>query len=227
MDKATKKYLLLVKWQPRHYIIPGEPWSLWKQGSKLATNLDNAIYTIVHAKYAGDYWKKKGGLQDNSLEHINWEAMAKAAKEVPRSRWYFIMKHSSCMCGVGKFMKRWKQRLLADCSHCGQLEDVQNLCVWQGQDSSTVWEALLKLIQDWMASVDMDLNLQCLLLSYSKSWWYNSPASLFTPPYLQTLLDEQSSIGWNRYLEGWVGTQWVIAQQHHYNILKSRRTGCH
>jgi hypothetical protein len=40
----------------------------------------------VHAKYAGDYWKKKGGLQDNSLEHINWEAMAKAAKEVPRSR---------------------------------------------------------------------------------------------------------------------------------------------
>jgi len=41
---------------------------------------------------------------------VDWEAVQKALKEVPRLRKIFIIKHTMGMCGVGKFMKLWKKR---------------------------------------------------------------------------------------------------------------------
>ncbi len=50
-----------------------------------------------------------------AIEEVNTEAIDKAMMEMRRHRRVFIAKHAYGMCGVGKFMKRWKQRQDTTC----------------------------------------------------------------------------------------------------------------
>lgn len=76
-----------------------------------------------------------------------------------------------------------------------------------------------------MASVDTDPNLQHLLLSHLRSWRDTTTNQSVSSLELQSLLDNQAAIGWDRCLEGWLSNQWASAQQCYHNILKSRRFG--
>jgi hypothetical protein len=41
------------------------------------------------------------------IKQIDWQLIGKSMRSIPPARQIFIIKHTSGMCGVGKFMKRW------------------------------------------------------------------------------------------------------------------------
>jgi hypothetical protein len=68
-----------------------------------------------------------------------------AVKSIPRSRCIFLSKHTTGMCGVGKFIVRWKERNNPDCPRCGAFEDPH---VWKckGWCTPAIWN------KDWTNS---------------------------------------------------------------------------
>jgi hypothetical protein len=77
------------------------------------------IYKRIHALHAKEYWISRDRCNDNTFGLIHWDNIAHALKEIPRQRRVFISKHSVGMCGVGKFMKRWKEWDTDACPRCG------------------------------------------------------------------------------------------------------------
>jgi len=88
----------------------------------------NTLYKIVHAPAAESYWYRKGQFSSDIFHSVDWKATQATSKQVSFSKWLFIIKHSTGMCGVGKFMHHWPQCSNADGPRCGQLEDA--LHVW-------------------------------------------------------------------------------------------------
>ena len=65
--------------------IEHEPWSLWINGKKICTKLDEAIRTAVDGRNILDYWKKKypNGIQ--GVESTDWDALGKSLAAVKLS----------------------------------------------------------------------------------------------------------------------------------------------
>ncbi len=127
MDAKAKNHMAIAKRPPHHYMIVHEPWSLWFEDKKITSDLPITIYDLVHASSAKEYWRQKDNLTSEAIESVNWESIDKAMTETKRSRRVFVSKHTCGMCGVGKFMKRWKLRKTSDCPRCGEHEDAQHV----------------------------------------------------------------------------------------------------
>jgi hypothetical protein len=91
-------------------------------------------------------------------------------KSVPRGRRVFISKHSARMCGVWKFMKRWRQWKEDQCPRCGEPEDAAHVWKCNGEGAKDIWEKALDELEMWLRSVDTDLTLTYILVTSLKGW---------------------------------------------------------
>ena len=106
------------------------------------------------------YWISKDRVTADSFSEINWDAMKKAMLQSPRSRRTFTSKHTVGMCGVGKFMQRWKEWESPNCPRCGQFEDAAHVWVCSGSNAGDIWEKSLRDLNEWMSSVNTDPDIQ-------------------------------------------------------------------
>lgn len=126
------------KRSPRHNRIAAEPWPIWLYGRKLADDMEEPIYDVVHSIEAIEYWKRKDDLTEDVLKKVDWESIGLAMKEEKWSRRIFVSKHVSSMCGVGKFAKRWKIRQDDSCPHCGKPEGAAGVLYYHGEGSDEI-----------------------------------------------------------------------------------------
>jgi hypothetical protein len=180
---------------------------------------------VVHSPLALEYWKKKDNMTDSVLGNINWDAIGAAMKETKRSARVLIAKHVSGMCGVGKFMKRWKLRQDDICPRCEETEDAAHVWTCQGEGANEIWNKSLEDLEQWMNINYTNPDLQHLLLTQLSGWRDNSQTSASYPFIFNELLQHQSDIGWNRFFEGWLSHEWLGLQQAYYSAIKSRRSG--
>jgi hypothetical protein len=120
MDKKVKQHLTVATTSSRHYSIEGEPWQLWVKGKKLTQGIQPAIYDAVQAEDSANYWSTKTDIDPAGLSLVDWKAIGRSMKQISRARRVFITKHTSGMCGVGKFMQRWKEWNTDACPRCGE-----------------------------------------------------------------------------------------------------------
>jgi hypothetical protein len=191
MDSKAKELLCRDPNHPRHYSIPHEAWSLWRQGTKLIRNISNTLYEIVHALAAESYWCRKGQFLPEIFHSVDWKATQNTSEQVSLSKRLFSIKHSTGMCRVDKFMHRWHQRSNPDCPRCGKVKDAQHVWVCKGLDSRSVWENSLEKLCLWMISVSTDPDIQHLLLHYLRSWWDDVEPSTYVPLALQEPIHDQ------------------------------------
>ncbi len=93
--------------------------------------------------------------------------------------------------------------------------------VWicQGAGASEVWDQSMERLQNWLQDNRTDPNLHEVLLSHLNGWRYNSDDNLSVPYGLKLLIDQQNAIGWNSFLESWIGIEWEATQQAYYNLI--------
>jgi hypothetical protein len=70
-----------------------------------------------------------------------------------------------------------------------------------------------------------DPDIQHTIIAYLKSWRDDTTVNASTSFMLEGIMEHQSSIGWQRFFEGWTAIEWERAQQAYYMLIKSRRTG--
>ncbi len=74
------------------------------------------------------------------------------------------------MCGVGKFLLKWKESTTAACPICGALEDAPHVWICPDPDAEQRWSQSLNNVQDWMTSVDKDPAISRAILHYLRGW---------------------------------------------------------
>jgi hypothetical protein len=110
MDKAAKDAVATLSRPPPSREIEGEPWWVCIQSRKLIKHRDTLVYEHIHSPKVQLYWKNKGKTGSDPLD-INWDAIQAAFRESRCQLQWFITKHSTGMCGVGKFLLRWKRNV--------------------------------------------------------------------------------------------------------------------
>jgi hypothetical protein len=90
------------------------PWSVWINNTKIVKNMVQRIYNHVHGPAAIRYWTSKGKLPQDYQEELDWETLGQAMMSLPTPRRWFVTKHLSGMCGIGKFLVRWKEKNTPD-----------------------------------------------------------------------------------------------------------------
>jgi hypothetical protein len=142
-----------------------------------------------------------------------------------RSRRVFVTKHVAGMCGVGKFMYRWKQWDKDQCPRCGEPKDAPH--VWTCKDSGArdLWDKAVASIELTLRRLDTEPTIRHLILLYLKGWQTSEDITYLPPRALEAAVQEQIRIGWHRFYEGWLSKQWMILQQCHYTTTKSTKSG--
>jgi hypothetical protein len=170
------------------------------------------------------YWAAKADLDNLAPEATDWPCIGTAMQEIPRTRRVFLSKHVAGMCGVGKFMLHWKEWDHDNCPRCGSPEDSTHVWLCSGQNTNEVWGRSLSVLRSWMASAHMDPELASLIFTSLNNWRY--AVSFGVPPLrLANLVQYQHTIGWGRFLKGWLSKEWQAIQQRYYDSLCMRRTG--
>jgi hypothetical protein len=225
MDLLAKAYIPFAKSQPRHFTILGEPWSIWVGGKKIVKDITETLYEIAHVESVKQYWISKDRVTADSFSEINWDTMKKAMLQSPRSRRTFASKHTVGMCGVGKFMQRWKEWESPNCPRCGQFEDAAHVWVCSGSNAGEIWEKSLCDLNEWMSSVNTDPDIQSAILHFLQSWRNNTTPTITLDSDIAQLIQKQDTLGWQQFFEGWIPVCWEEAQQLYYSLIQSHCTG--
>jgi len=165
MDAAAKQHIAIAKAMPRHFNIPGEPWQLWVEGRKITSKIQESIYSAVHRPESEAYWENKEGQKDG-IALVDWKNIGYAMKKAPRTRRVFLTKHICGMCGLGKFMKRWKEWEEDACPRCGAQEDAPHVWLCKGQGTEDRWTKALQELENLLHQLDTDPTLRHIILVY-------------------------------------------------------------
>jgi hypothetical protein len=224
MDARAKQHLSIARTTPRHHNIKGEPWQLWMEGRKITAKIQESIYSAVHNPESEAYWGHKEDSPEN-IVLVDWPLIGFAMKQAPRSRRAFVTKHTCGMCGVGKFMKRWKEWEEDICPRCGEQEDAPHVWRCKGPGTAEIWNKSLQELETLLHQLDTDPTLTYIILVHLRGWWSGENVTYIPPREFQDLLHDQQTIGWRRFFKGWFAYSWAEMQQRYYNLLWSSRTG--
>jgi len=223
-DSLAKSFISTAQLRPRFYDLKEEPWSIYYDGCKLL-NFPREIYNIIHSAEAFQFWGAREKIDPALLIFVHWEAIAAAMKGMEHSKCLYLSKHTMGMCGVGKWMKRWKERETADCPRCGAFEDAPHVLLCPGKGTLALWNNLLTSLSNWMTSVQTAPCIMEAILIGLNNWRFGYTTSFPNDTLIRVALAQQFDIGWNLFLEGWISIEWETAQQSHYSSLHSLRMG--
>jgi ribonuclease HI len=223
-DKLAKQAMNYFASMPPHFAILNEPWAVWANGTKLVKNFQEKLYQTVHVPTAEHYWIYKGKVNPTQLSNINWTAIQKAMKTAPFNRRKFIVKHTSGMCGVGKFTKIWKETETDNCPRCGDYEDATHVWVCQNNDATLQWNKSLADLHKWMMTVKTDPDIAMAIIEHLDCWRNDIPTINRYPNYIEQVLQAQLHIGWQQFLEGFTHKNWVEIQTTYYRSIKCMRS---
>ena len=170
MDSRTKQHLLHAMSSPRHFLIQGEPWQIWLGNKKLTSTIQSLIYSLVHDEDGAQYWMAKLDSSSQTVNLVDWKAIGLAMKGIKRGRRVFVTKHVVGMCGVGKFMKRWRQWDTDQCPRCGDFEDAQHVWICKAASANDIWSKAIDSIELTLCKLNMEPTLQHTRLLYLKGW---------------------------------------------------------
>ncbi len=191
----------------------GEPWSIWINKEKIIKDIANNMYEHIHGKEAIDYWLRKEKLNSETCSLMASDTIRKAIIQTPLPRRWFLSKHISGMCGVGKFTTIWKDTESAACPRCGDYEDAPHVWSCKAKAVQLIWDSQLDKLHSWLATIDTDLEITTAITTNLKSWYYNTPTEVIKISRdIQNCIKKQGLLGWDQFIEGFLHYGWIDSQ---------------
>ncbi len=143
----------------------------------------------------------------------------------PRRKW--LTKHVSANCGVGETLVQWGVLIDADCPRCGEEEDATH--VWSCKQPEAVerWNSAVEDLAEEMKKQGTPLEVTEASCASLVAWKTGSPMPTI-PRRIQGLADaveEQTKLGWPKFLEGCISKKWRRMMDHYYIRRGSMRSG--
>jgi hypothetical protein len=162
----AKDFLVHTREEPRYHIVSSTSWELRLGTIPLQHDIDQTLYELVHTPTVKEYWINKSRITKDTFSSVLWPKLGMALAKMPLSRRLFCSKHTSGMCGVGKFQNIWKTRETDACPHCGQFKD--SLHVWKCTSSTVydVWTNSLNNLKTALRKLDTCPDLKKNIIAY-------------------------------------------------------------
>ena len=150
-----------------------------------------------------NYWQHKG----KKVEDPNFDA--KAFRHTSRNmklglaRW--AAKWHSGICGVGKWLERWKEQEHSKCPRCLQSgETVEHVLQCQHEDATQVWNSGLEELRMWILSNNAIPELAEALILRLAQWRNQQPLTelTHTNDQVKEIIMAQDSVGWAPFCFG-------------------------
>jgi len=141
-------------------------------------------------------------------------------QEIPQSKQQWVSKQTSSHFTHGKNMVRWHQRTTAECPrHGATLEDKPHIILCSQQEATDLWTLALSSLKKWLQEEEMDPHLITDLLTGLQEWCRGVPVTGTLP-----LTRQQSMIGWEAVMDGWLGLEWHAHQEAYWNLWKHQKS---
>ena len=210
-----------------------EPCAIFINGAKVCTLSLASVDEVVTVPRLRAYWAKRGRLTPEAFDVVHWDTVERAMKALPAGLQRWVSKHTTGMCGVGKFRKRWGLDSVDTCPMCPALEDHLHVPRCPSARAKAHWAQCLTHLQDWLASSRTapfigDFLLYLLSgvrapLASDVAFW--SRLSSADSRLFVDAQRHQRLIGPQGLLEGLLAAQWAPLQQHYLRSVGSRRSG--
>jgi hypothetical protein len=209
---------------PRHFAVTTPGWQIKLNNRTIIANIDQTLYELVHTGPPRDYWIRKNRISESTYDSVNWARLGQALANMPLTRRFFCAKHTSGMCGVGKFQKIWKMRETDSCPHCGKPEDAVHVWTCDSPAVDEVWTQSLLKLESTLKKLDTDPQLLDTIIAYLHSWRSEDNLQPLRSREYKSLIDKQNTIGPRQFFEGWHHIDWELMQELYYQNIKSRQS---
>jgi len=131
-----------------------------------------------------------------------------------------VSKQTSGHFAHGKNMVWWHQRTTAECPRCGAIqEDKPHIILCFQQEATDLWVLALSSLKTWLSEEEMDPLLITKLLTGLQEW-QNGGMVMGTSSATQ----QQSMLGWEAVMDGWLGLEWCAQQEAYWNLWKRQKS---
>ena len=132
-----------------HNAIPSITINYNKHKITIASNLKKRLKNYIAKERILQYWHD----HDKPVRHesFDMEVFTHAARNVPLHQQRWLSKWSCGICGVGKWLERWKDQNHSKCPRClTDNETVEHVIHCQHEDATLNWNTGIEEIQEWM-----------------------------------------------------------------------------
>jgi len=207
---------------PIRYRLPGEGWICHVRQHRVVKQLANTLRDHINTEPIEKYWKKKFQITEPNWSNIDWEGVGRAYRESPPNTRRWATKHTSGFFAHGKNMMRWQLRTSAACPRCGQvLEDKAHITQCPEIEAGLIWQRSLKTLEQWFRDSNTAHELSAAILWGLQRW--RDPQQAGNPPTAQ-YVQEQTDLGWDHFLDGWLVKSWRLHQDALWKNVRSRRS---
>jgi hypothetical protein len=224
VNKMAKDYTQTAVSSLRHYKVHSSSWSISIDNILVTRCIDSVLYNLVHTPVAREYWIRKSRISADNFDDVLWTRLGQALDKMPLRRRIFCSKHTSGMCGVGKFQKLWKMRKTDSCPHCGLTEDAARVWQFKSPAVTEIWENSIHQLCKHLRKVDTDPDITTAIISYLKTWRSDQHLYTLENENLYYILELQDTIGARQVFEGWIHTEWEMIQERYYATTNSQRS---
>ena len=170
-------------------------------------------------------WSDRQTITRNVEEEVDWATVAKAMKGLRPGLQRWITKHSEGMCGVGRWLRRWKWSTHDKCPICGVPDETaHHVPRCPDTRAAKAWAEQIDVLAAWLSSHKTDPELSRIILHFLDR--IRSPTARVihvSQPY-RAVLDSQLIIGPQGLLEGRLSRLFRPLQDQFYHRTGSSRS---
>jgi hypothetical protein len=212
------------------YVIPKGMWEISLMGNRICKDLFEYLREGIQAKNALEYWvKRKKRFTYSSFLEVDWDANKRAFKSVSITRRHWVTKFEAGICGTGRMMKLWKQRVIDNCPKCREPnETTTHVLQCKSEATNAIWEKSLESLEGWLRENNTCPDIKRLLLQILNQWRLGQVVQNITDIEFEScegVFRAQKEIGWRQLMGGCLSFEWAKAQEDYFKWIGIRRTG--
>jgi hypothetical protein len=190
-----------------NYSLPHEQWQLYVGCIKITKNIERHIRDYVHKPSIQQFWQRKGKINEEHFDSVNWTAIASASKSSKNSTRQWVSKRMAKDCGANAILFKRKQKNTDECPFCSQSESAIHIYQCKSKEVQDTWDQEIKKFQEQLVEArTYPLIVEQLLLGMNQ-WRKGEKVAE------HELLYRQTEIGWDGILEGCLSSKWMEWQE--------------
>ena len=203
---------------------------LWKtrEGTyePISSHLGDSLSELIRKRRLQNYWQKKKNIGPEASGSVDWNILEKSAKSY--SRWKWLSKYATEICGVGVMLQLWKHQQHNSCPRCGQAkEKTEHVITCKASSATDTWNDAIDKLEIWMHDNDGEPHMTQMICTSLKAWREGArlPFPTMDIPYIvMEAMIEQDNIGWYNFTNGFISKKWRLIQKAHFKDQRSLRS---
>ena len=199
------------------------------QGTRepVCSNLSLTCTNMLSSDRIRNYWQSKHFFTEATKRSIDWEVAKRCSKSMTMTKAVWISKWNTGICGVGKWLERWKWQAHSDCPRCGQdNETVEHVLLCNEISALALWDESISDLNKWLGENLCEPEMKEVICLSLQAWHNGTPLPpVYTNnPQLLSAIRQQDSLTWYSFLCGFYSRNWRAVQRDHLLHIRSSKS---